>query len=178
MGGHLYVKAIPTEETAHIHRLVVGQKKVKPKKRKKKIVFPVRRFSGPRVARPATRGGRGGFTFNRNFQQGTTGSSKPFFSKSPAVANNNRPPTKTFNRFMNKNKTNNLPPRLQRAIDNQMKNKPPPINTFMQTSHQKPNTSFSSSFTQPAASSPIVPSAPLKGKSIIHSKLGGFFRLL
>eukprot|EP00111_Clytia_hemisphaerica_P003797 TCONS_00010896-protein len=164
MGGHLYVKAIPTDETAHIHRLVAGQKKKTKKKKRKAVVFPVRRFSGPRVARPSTRGGRGGFTFNRNFQQSAVGSSKPFFSKSPAIAN--RPPTKTFNTFMNKEKTNNLPPRLQRVIDNQMKIKPPPINTFMQPSHHKQNTSFSSSFTQPAASSPIVSSAPLKVTSI------------
>lgn len=176
--GHIHVKALPTEENKHIHRLVSGQKK-KTKSKKKKVVISVKRFAGPRGSRtPAFNlrggyrgggrggGGRGGgrppSLFCINNRSLPPSSSRTFFSKSPSTVK----PTNSFN---NKKPVNSsLPPRFQRTLNNNNYNN---NNNNNRRSQPKPSTVFQSRPTpspalrnsQPSASSPIS-TTPVNGK--------------
>lgn len=178
--GHFHVKAIPTEETKHIHRLVTGQKKkTKSKKKKAQVVFSVKRFAGPHVSRPppfARGGGRPSsmFTFNNtNRNNQPSGSSRTFFSKNPSMV---KPTTHTNNSVYNKNnKTSaSLPPRFQRALNNNSNsfnsnnnsfnnNRPQPQKPASNFPPERPSPNLRN--TQPSASSPITTTASLNGKN-------------
>ena len=123
--GHVYVKALPTEDTKHIHRLVSGQKtKSKKKSKKVKLAFPTK------LVRPPPKG-KQTFTFNKNAHV----SQPRTFSTSPA-GSINKP---TNHKFFNKSKPlkNTLPPRFQRTFPKKQTTSLPPNRPFS----NKPNLS-------------------------------------
>ena len=158
--GHIHVKAIPTEETKHIHRLVSGQKK-KTKSKKKKVVISVKRFAGPRISHAPPYNARGGgrppfFAIDRNYQP--LSSSKTFFSKIPSMV-------KPTNSFHNKNRPVNssLPPRFQKTLNNNSNynNRP---QSLLQPSNIQSRPSPALRNSQPSSSSPINRTTPINGK--------------
>lgn len=113
--GHVYVKALPTEDTKHIHRLVSGQKtKSKKKSKKVKLAFPTHKF-----VQPPSKG-----KFNKNVPISTHAPQPRTFSTSPTLINKTTPTTN--NKFFNKSKPlkNSLPPRFQKLPKRQTSNKP------------------------------------------------------
>lgn len=165
--GHIHVKALPTEKTAHIHRLVSGQKK-KTKSKKKKVVISVKRFAGPRVSRPPTFNPRGGYRgggrgggkgggrppslYSINNRSAPPSSSRTFFSKSPSTVKSNS--------FNNK-ALNSLPPRFQRTLNNNNYNGRPQPKSSTVFSQTSPSPALRNS--QPSASSPLS-TTPVNGK--------------
>jgi len=131
MDGHVYVKALPTDETKHIHRLVTGQK-TKKKAKKVKLAFPTRR-----IVRPPPKGKQTSFMFNKNAPFASY-SSKPraYSSTSPLSANAKRTPTNN-NPYFNKTKPlkNALPPRFQKTFPKRQTSSIPPNRPFS----NKPN---------------------------------------